>query len=284
MTRTTPRPSGAAATGWGVHPWADVLHPEPEHHHGTMAPAGQLWATLADLARFAAFLLGDTGDVLDPGTLEEMTVPAGVDSDRRRLERVRPRACRCCARAAARWSATAARCRASWPSVFVDREAGDGAVSLRNATSGARRRPARRPARPARATCEPPRRRGLAARSPRRSTSRCSVPGTGARRRTSLRLQPDGLLHLAGLGRPGRASRFRPAGDGTWVRPGRLLRRRDDDGHARPAGPRDLRVHPHAVRPGAAGARRDRGRRLALGGARCGDRALRCSPRPGGLT
>ena len=29
-----------------------------------MAAAGQLWATIADLGRFAAFLLGDTGDVL----------------------------------------------------------------------------------------------------------------------------------------------------------------------------------------------------------------------------
>ena len=44
-----------------------------------MAAAGQLWATLDDLARFGAFLLGDTGDVLDPTTLEEMAVPAGVD-------------------------------------------------------------------------------------------------------------------------------------------------------------------------------------------------------------
>ena len=29
MTRTTPRPDGRAAQGWAVHPWADVLLPEP---------------------------------------------------------------------------------------------------------------------------------------------------------------------------------------------------------------------------------------------------------------
>src|SRR4051794_20599917 len=80
MTRTTPRPQQPAAAGTAVHPWADVVLPEPEHHAGVMAAAGQLWAPLADLARFAVFLLGDTGDVLDAATLEEMTVPAGVDS------------------------------------------------------------------------------------------------------------------------------------------------------------------------------------------------------------
>jgi CubicO group peptidase (beta-lactamase class C family) len=79
MTRTTTRPTGRAAKGWAVHPWADVLLPEPEHDAGAMAAAGQLWATLTDLGRFAAFLLGDTGDVLAPSTLEEMREPAGVD-------------------------------------------------------------------------------------------------------------------------------------------------------------------------------------------------------------
>jgi hypothetical protein len=32
-----------------------------------------------------------------------------------------------------------------------------------------------------------------------------------------LRAVPDGLLHLSGLGRPGRSSRFRPCPDGTWL-------------------------------------------------------------------
>jgi CubicO group peptidase (beta-lactamase class C family) len=80
MNRTTTRPEGRAAQGWAVHPWADVLQREPEHDAGAMAPAGQLWATLADLGRLTAFLIGDTGDVLDRASLEEMREPAGVDS------------------------------------------------------------------------------------------------------------------------------------------------------------------------------------------------------------
>jgi CubicO group peptidase (beta-lactamase class C family) len=82
LRRTTLRPAPPAAPGFAVHPWADLLLPEPEHDAGAMAPAGQLWSTAADLARFAAFLLGDTADVLAPATLEEMTEPALVDYSR----------------------------------------------------------------------------------------------------------------------------------------------------------------------------------------------------------
>jgi CubicO group peptidase (beta-lactamase class C family) len=82
MRRTTLRPAPPAAPGFAVHPWADLLLPEPEHDAGAMAAAGQLWSTAADMARFAAFLLGDTADVLAPATLEEMTEPALVDYSR----------------------------------------------------------------------------------------------------------------------------------------------------------------------------------------------------------
>ncbi len=220
MARTTPRPVGPAATGWGVHPWADVLHPEPEHDHGVMSPAGQLWSTTADLARFAAFLLGDSGDVLDAGTLEEMAGPVGVDGTADGwsayglgLQVVRDR------------GRTLVGHGGSMPGflagVFVDRAAGDGACTLRNATSGPD---------------------GglvgdlldlLAAHEP-------AVGGTWQPRAADvdlallgawywgpapyvLRLQGDGLLHLGALthagqpARPGRASRFRRRDDGRWV-------------------------------------------------------------------
>ena len=214
MTRTTPRPSGRAAQGFAVHPWADVVLPEPEHHAGVMAAAGQLWATLADLARFAAFLLGDTGDVLDPGTLEEMAVPAGVDPS------------------SPSWSAyglglqvlrvdgrTLTGHGGSMPGflagVFVDREEGSGGVSLANTTSGLdalvpglladlraaepRVVEAWRPARPP----VPLDQLGLWYWGP--------AP-------YALRAVAGGLLHLGPLpGRSGRASRFRPCADGTWV-------------------------------------------------------------------
>src|SRR3954464_8053539 len=80
MARTTPRPVPPAAAGMAVHPWADVVLPEPEHHAGVMAAAGPLWAPPTDPARCAVFMLGDTGEVLAAATLAEMAEPAGVDS------------------------------------------------------------------------------------------------------------------------------------------------------------------------------------------------------------
>jgi len=78
MSRTTSRPDGKAALGLAVHPFADLLLVEPEHDAGAMAPAGQLWSTVEDLARWAAVLGGDTGDILGKGTLEEMLEPQVV--------------------------------------------------------------------------------------------------------------------------------------------------------------------------------------------------------------
>ncbi len=78
MTRTTTRPEGRAAPGLAVHPFADLLLPEPEHDAGAMAPAGQLWSTVPDLSRWAAFLGGDTAGLLTPGTLAEMVEPHHV--------------------------------------------------------------------------------------------------------------------------------------------------------------------------------------------------------------
>ncbi len=60
LHRTTVRPEAPHAGGWAVHPWADVMQPEPLEDLGVMAPAGQLWSTTGDLARFAAFLAAGT--------------------------------------------------------------------------------------------------------------------------------------------------------------------------------------------------------------------------------
>jgi CubicO group peptidase (beta-lactamase class C family) len=215
MTRTSPRPTGTAAQGCAVHPWADVVLPEPEHDAGVMAAAGQLWATLADLGRFAAFLLGDTADVLSPATLEEMTVPAGVDP------------------AAPGWSAyglglqvtrvdgqTLVGHGGSMPGflagVFVDRTEQTGAVMLTNTTSGvdgtlvpgllADLRDA-----------EP---RVVDAWTPSPAPLPLDLLGVWFWGPTPhvLRARAGGLLHLGPLaGRTGRASRFSPRPDGTWV-------------------------------------------------------------------
>jgi CubicO group peptidase (beta-lactamase class C family) len=80
MRRTSARPQDeAAAHGLGVHPLADLVHVEPEHDAAAMAPAGQLWSTVEDLARWAAFLAGQTGGLLAAGTLDEMRSPIALD-------------------------------------------------------------------------------------------------------------------------------------------------------------------------------------------------------------
>ena len=75
LRRTTPKPVAPHALGWAVHPWADLLLPEPTPDTGWMAPAGQLWSTVEDLSRFAAFLLAGHDRVLSEDTLREMREP-----------------------------------------------------------------------------------------------------------------------------------------------------------------------------------------------------------------
>ncbi|PAZ09408.1 serine hydrolase [Streptomyces sp. SA15] len=76
LDRTSTRPQAPHAGGWAVHPWADVLLPEPAEDLGRMAPAGQLWSTSGDLARFAVFLAKGDDRVLGASTVREMRMPA----------------------------------------------------------------------------------------------------------------------------------------------------------------------------------------------------------------
>ncbi|MBC7559845.1 MAG: beta-lactamase family protein [Dermatophilaceae bacterium] len=79
MRRTSARPQDPAAGGLAVHPLADLLHLEPEHDGAAMAPAGQLWSTVQDLSRWAAFLAGETAGLLSADTLDEMRSPIALD-------------------------------------------------------------------------------------------------------------------------------------------------------------------------------------------------------------
>ncbi|MDH6132164.1 CubicO group peptidase (beta-lactamase class C family) [Kitasatospora sp. MAA4] len=75
MTRTSLLPQMPHAGGFAVHPWADVMLPEPLTDTAVMAPAGQLWSTAADLCRWAAFLSAGDEKVLSPATVAEMRRP-----------------------------------------------------------------------------------------------------------------------------------------------------------------------------------------------------------------
>ena len=248
MNRTTRRPVEPAAPGLAVHPLADVLHVEPEHDHVSMAPAGQLWSTSDDLARWAAFLGGRTEGVLSSGSLAEMLRPVAVNDV--------PGVAWTGAHALGwqTWNVDGRRFAGhggSMPGFLanlrVDVTSGDGVVVMANATSGlgpvARRCRPRRFPRPRRAMVlghvrVDPGPRGRRRAAPRRARpgSRCEVRARRGRMDRSRRLLP------------GRA----PAGG---------ARHR---GRAGAPGARQLRVHPHAVRRPRRGARRHRRPRLAL--------------------
>ncbi|ANY05246.1 serine hydrolase domain-containing protein [Pseudonocardia sp. HH130630-07] len=214
MTRTSPRPQAPAAAGLAVHPWAELTLPEPEHDAGVMAPAGQLWCTARDLARLGAFLLGDSGPVLAPETVEEMTLPAGIDSSSPvwagyglgvQVLRVE--------------DATLVGHGGSMPGflagLWVDRAEGTGALALGNTTAGLDSGLAARLLADLRAA-EP---RIVDAWAPEPSPVDPALlgPWFWGPSPYALRAVPGGLLHLGGLGRPGRASRFRPGPDGSWI-------------------------------------------------------------------
>ncbi|MFJ2646018.1 serine hydrolase domain-containing protein [Streptomyces sp. NPDC087420] len=76
LDRTTAQPVAPHAGAWAVHPWADVMLPEPAVDLGLMAPAGQLWSTAADLCRFAVFLAEGDDRVLSAASVREMATPS----------------------------------------------------------------------------------------------------------------------------------------------------------------------------------------------------------------
>ena len=80
MARTSYLPEAPYAPGLSVHHLEGTLTEEPLHDTGSMAPAGQLWGTLDDLARFAAFLTGGDYDGLPSGRSPmRQPVPPALD-------------------------------------------------------------------------------------------------------------------------------------------------------------------------------------------------------------
>jgi CubicO group peptidase (beta-lactamase class C family) len=86
LRRTTYDPQPPYARGFVVHPWHATLREEPRHDAGAMAPAGQLWSTVEDLATWAAVLasappggpLTPQPSALRPASAAEMATPAVI--------------------------------------------------------------------------------------------------------------------------------------------------------------------------------------------------------------
>jgi D-alanyl-D-alanine carboxypeptidase len=79
LDRTTYLPQQPAAQGWSVDPYAGTLTPEPATDTRAMAPAGQLWSTIGDLAVYNAFLTAGHPDVLELSRLELASHPQSGD-------------------------------------------------------------------------------------------------------------------------------------------------------------------------------------------------------------
>jgi CubicO group peptidase (beta-lactamase class C family) len=75
LTRTSYDPFDPHAQGYSVAPYSPLLIEEPATDTGAMAPAGQVWSTVMDLATYADFLITGHRDVLSPDTLAEMSTP-----------------------------------------------------------------------------------------------------------------------------------------------------------------------------------------------------------------
>jgi len=78
MKRTSYHPVEPFARGYVVHPLTGSLHEEPRLDAGAMAPAGQLWSTITDMVKWAAFLADPAPAVLSRDTVDEMCRPVVI--------------------------------------------------------------------------------------------------------------------------------------------------------------------------------------------------------------
>jgi CubicO group peptidase (beta-lactamase class C family) len=75
LTRTSWASREPFAQGYLVDEYANTVWAEPHSDLGITGPAGQLWSTAGDLARWAAFLAAGDERVLRPASVEEMWFP-----------------------------------------------------------------------------------------------------------------------------------------------------------------------------------------------------------------
>ncbi len=217
MRRTTPSPVAPHALGWAVHPYADVLLHEPTPDAGAMAPAGQLWSSVTDLARWTRFLAGDTGEVLHPDTVAEMREPAHVD-DADTWTSGYGLGLQVFRDSGRRLTGHGGSMPGFLASVVVDPRTTTGALAMTNSTAGVpimtlaldllKTVDDYEPALPA--EWQP-----LSAYDP--ELLALTGPWYWGPTPYALHLLGEGWLNLRPTGSSGRASRFRPEPDGTWT-------------------------------------------------------------------
>jgi CubicO group peptidase (beta-lactamase class C family) len=217
LARTTPHPRAPHALGWAVHPYADVLLNEPTPDSGAMAPAGQLWSTANDLARWTRFLAGDSGEVLHPDTVAEMREPAHVDDGDAwtagyglGLQVFRD--------SGRRLTGHGGSMPGFLASVIADPHTTTGALVLTNSTTGVavmtvaldllKLVDEHEPALPA---------EWLPMEQADPALMALTGPWYWGPTPYALHLMPNGWLNLRPVSGSGRASRFRPEPDGTWT-------------------------------------------------------------------
>ncbi|MFD5130672.1 serine hydrolase domain-containing protein [Streptomyces olindensis] len=219
LHRTSVRPQAPYAGGWAVHPWADVMLHEPTEDLGRMAPAGQLWSTADDLARFAAFLVKGDERVLSPESLLEMRTPAAPHE----ASDVASGYAYCLGMEIRRRDGRSlVGHTGSLPGflacLMISVEDDVAAIVLANCTSGPLLFPVSSDLVRIVAEAEP---RIPIAWKPLRDVDPSVLELTGpwywGTQAFALRLTADGILSLGPLSGSGRGSRFRPNGDGTWT-------------------------------------------------------------------
>ncbi|MEU7644266.1 serine hydrolase domain-containing protein [Streptomyces huasconensis] len=217
LNRTSAQPQAPHAGGWAVHPWADVMMPEPVEDLGLMAPAGQLWSTVADLARFACFLAQGDERVLGAESVREMRTPS-APSQPESWERSYGLGLDLL-----RWEGLSlAGHTGSLPGflagLWVSEQEGVAAVALANCTSG-----------PLVATLAADLVKIVAEAEPRipepwrpltevdEKVLELTGPWYWGTQVLALRLSADGGVEIGPLSGAGRQARFRSNGDGTWT-------------------------------------------------------------------
>ena len=75
MTRTRLVPADDRALGYQVDPYAGTAREEPLFTLNATAPLGGLWSTVADMARYAAYVARPDDRVVSPDTIDEMCRP-----------------------------------------------------------------------------------------------------------------------------------------------------------------------------------------------------------------